>query len=73
MTSVAFQQKCVLRSFGNDCSLQELQLWPKSSTPAEQLSEINFKKNLPGISDLVPYKFEIIIFVPQIFWWKLEL
>lgn len=78
MTSAAFQQKCVPRSFSNDYSPQVLKLGPKSSTPADQLSKTNKKtpkkpmKNLTGISNLVPSKWQIIIFVPQICCWKLS-
>lgn len=70
MTSAAFQQKCVPGSFSNDCSLQQLKPWPKSSTPADQLSKM--KKNHEecnwNFSDLAPSKEKLLfLFLKSVF------
>lgn len=71
MTSAAFHQKCV-PSFSNDCSLQQLKPWPKSSTPADQLSKIIKKKTYKefnwNFSDLAPSKEKLLfLFFKSVF------
>lgn len=73
MTSAAFHQKCVPRSLSNDCSLQELKPWPKSSTPADQLSKMKKKKKKHkefnwNFSDLAPSKEKLLLlFLKSVF------